>query len=385
MQPTQASGSPVTPVSAVPPNGTFRPSGPSNGTPSVSSFPRTNQFTNQPTPTTPGGNPISPAPNASGFPKTTQFTGQAPPSSAALTPGFPKTNQFLNPTPTTPLMTPGFPKTNMFANNNTSAATTPVTPGFPKTGQFVGVSSPLSAGNPGTGSFSSFPRTSQFLSGQPPRPLSAGGGSTNGTPDGSQYNPNTPTAANGLMSPGYQTLPSGPSTPIRSPLSQSQAFPSQSGPYQQPALPSQIQQQQQYNQLQQQQLQQQLQQQQNVDPLGGGSRIISNQPTPSALPTLPHTPTRMAASISGLPSRTNSMTSQGPTAVDPLMGGGMLNGGNSPMSQSMFVTPTSPYGPLGSAGLETGPLGGTVRARAGTPTRSRLDAREAASKLANFL
>ena len=84
------------------------------------------------------------------------------------------------------------------------------------------------------------------------------------------------------------------------------------------------------------------------------------------------------------------MTSQGPTNVDPLMGG-VPNGGNSPMSQSMFISPTSAngqYGPLGSAGLETGPLGGTVRGRPsgmGTPTRSRLDAREAASKLANFL
>jgi hypothetical protein len=189
-----------------------------------------------------------------------------------------------------------------------------------------------------------------------------------------------------MMSPGYQPLPSGPSTPIRSPLSQSQQFPSQRPitPYHQPALPSQLQQQQ-YIQQQQQPPQQ------NVDPLGGGSRFISSQPSPSAPPTLPYTPTRMAASISGLPSRTNSMTAPSPTSVDPLMGGGLMNGGTGAMSQSMFVSPTSAttqYGPLGSAGLETGPLGGTVRGRPsgmGTPTRSRLDAREAASKLANFL
>jgi hypothetical protein len=374
IQPTQALGTPATPVSAASSNGAVQPAATINGPPSIPSFPRTTQFANQ------SGDSSSPVQTAPGFPKTSQFTGQVPPS-AALTPGFPKTNQFVNPSPTTPIMTPGFPKTSMFTPNNPATAT-PSTPGFPKTSQFIGVASPLSAGTPGTSGFSSFPRTSQFLPGaqsQPQRPLSAASGSTSGPVDGQ----NRPNGANGMMSPGYQPLPSGPSTPIRSPLSQSQQFPSQrpTSPYHQPALPSQLQQQQ----------QQQQPSQHNVDPLGGGSRFISNQPSPSAPPTLPHTPTRMAASISGLPSRTNSMTSPSPTNVDPLTGGGLRNGGGGAMSQSMFVSPTSAstqYGPLGSAGLETGPLGGTVRGRPSgnaTPTRSRLDAREAASKLANFL
>lgn len=72
---------------------------------------------------------------------------------------------------------------------------------------------------------------------------------------------------------------------------------------------------------------------------------------------------------------------------DPLSG---RPGGG--MTQSMFINPSG--GPLSAsmaspAGSETGPLGGTVRGTIGrsgtsTPTR-RLDAREAASKLANFL
>jgi hypothetical protein len=367
MQPTQALGTPAMPDSTGPPNGAVRPAATINGPPSVPSFPRTTQFTNQ-------VGDLSSPPTTPNFPRTNQFTSQPP--SAALSPGFPKTTQFVNPPPTTPMMTPGFPKTNMFAPN-TPTATTPSTPGFPKTGQFVGVSSPLSAGTPGTGGFSSFPRTSQFLPGaqsQPQRPLSAAGGSSNGMMDGQNE-------ANSMMSPGYQPLPSGPSTPTRSPLS-SQQFPSQRQiiSYHQPALPSQLQQQQ----------QQQQQAQLNVDPLGGGSRFISSQPSPSVPPTLPYTPTRMAASISGLPSRTNSVTSPSPTNVDPLMGGRLVNGGSGTMSQSMFIRPSSAsshYDPLGGAGLETGPLGGTMDRRSGmgTPTRSRLDAREAASKLANFL
>ena len=367
MQPTQALGTPVTPVSAAPPNEAVAPAAKTNGPHVVPSFPRTTQFTN------PAGLPSSSTPITPSFPKTTQFTSQAP-LSATLTPGFPRTSQFVTPPPTTPLMTPGFPKTNMFTNN--SATATPVTPGFPRTNQFVNVSSPLSASTPGTGGFSSFPRTNQFFPGaqaqaQPQRPLSAASGSANGAGDISHHAPSTSNAANDTTSPGYPS----PSTPIKSPLSQSQQFPSkgQESSYHQPALPSQLQQQQQ-------------QAQQNMDPLGGRSRFISSQPSPSAPPTLPYTPTRMAASISGLPSRTNSMTTQSPTSADPLRGGFV----SSAMSQSMFVSPTSAggqHGPLGDSGLETGPLGGTVRARAGagTPTRSRLDAREAASKLANFL
>ncbi|KAG9055069.1 Vacuolar protein sorting-associated protein 17 [Serendipita sp. 407] len=204
-------------------------------------------------------------------------------------------------------------------------------------------------------------------------PVSAGGGGVQ-----------RPIITSGHFMPsatGQAALPKSLSTPARSPLGQSQA----QLQYQQPALPSQIQQQQSQMHQQLQQQQRQQQQQQNVDPLGGGSLFITSQPTPSAPMLRPQQPS-MAASIAGLPSRTNTL-SQGGGGGDPLMGG---------MSQSMFVTPTTPNSastPYGYAGgVETDPLGGTIKGPLspgtlgrGTPTRSRLDAREAASKLANFL
>lgn len=280
-------------------------------------------------------------------------------------------------------MTPGFPKTNMFAP---AGGATPSTPGFPKTNQFIGVSSPLSAGS-GSG-FSQFPRTSQFVPGANPlspgaqTPLSpspVGGVAANGVSNGTRspvparYDPslNSPIARSASASP----LP--PSTPVKTHLGQTQSV-SQLHPGQQPALPSQIQQQ--HQQLAQQQ----------IDPLAG-SRIISNQPAPSS-PMLPpqtrsqsqiYSPSTqsqfqspMSASIAGLPSRGLGQQSFG----DPLSGGGG-------MSQSMFVNPTNPnangaYGPLGG---DIAPLGGTIRGTVKPPQPKRLDAREAASKLANFL
>ncbi|KAG8841674.1 hypothetical protein FRB91_004777, partial [Serendipita sp. 411] len=260
---------------------------------------------------------------------------------------------------------------------------------------FVGVvSSPLGPGSstPGvltpasTGGYSSFPRTNQFISNHgPPSPVvSPGFFQVNGGVDERQQVVNE---GAGTLTPGYSNSRGGSPSPIstsgaaRSPLGQSQA----QLQYQQPALPSQIQQQQSQMHQQLQQQQRQQQQQQNVDPLGGGSLFITSQPTPSAPMLRPQQPS-MTASIAGLPSRTNTL-SQGGGGGDPLMGG---------MSQSMFVTPTTPNSastPYGYAGgVETDPLGGTIKGPLspgtlgrGTPTRSRLDAREAASKLANFL
>jgi hypothetical protein len=378
MPPTQvlSPNAPVTPISAALTDDS-KPTSPVST--SVAAFPRTNQFVNQPINTDGSSSSII----TPGFPRTSQFVSPARPNSRGgsatpppVTPGFPKTTQFVNPAPTTPLMTPGFPKTNMFTNQQT-----PVTPGFPRTNQFVGNTGPLGSGavaspSSSTGGYNVFPRTSQFLPGVQP-PMSSPGMSPTTSVDGRQL----PGGPNGLTSPGYDqsrmrtSSQMSSSTPIRSPLSQSQVYsesPAQQQPqYQQPALPSQIQQQ------QQQQLQQSMQ---NVDPLGGGSRIISNQPVASNPPMLPHTP--LSASVSGLPSRAQ---------VDPLLGSTM-NGG---MSQSMFVSPSTPrsaYDPLGGAEIST--PGGTVRgvpgggglgSRSGTPGRGRLDAREAASKLANFL
>ncbi|KAG8773366.1 Vacuolar protein sorting-associated protein 17 [Serendipita sp. 397] len=313
-----------------------------------------------------------------------------------ITPGFPRTNQFSSPAPGSPAMTPGFPRTSQFVNSPiASQGQTPATPSFPKTNQFVGVvSSPLGPGSstPGvltpasTGGYSSFPRTNQFISSHgPPSPVvSPGFFQVNGGVDERQQVVNE---GAGTLTPGYSNSRGGSPSPIstssaaRSPLGQSQA----QLQYQQPALPSQIQQQQSQMHQQLQQQQRQQQQQQNVDPLGGGSLFITSQPTPSAPMLRPQQPS-MAASIAGLPSRTNTL-SQGGGGGDPLMGG---------MSQSMFVTPTTPNSastPYGYAGgVETDPLGGTIKGPLspgtlgrGTPTRSRLDAREAASKLANFL
>lgn len=346
--------------------------------PVVPSFPRTSQFV---------GQAESPGPITPGFPRTNQFTsGPIRPNSAAattpitphssvvtgggpvkasaatpITPGFPKTSQFTS--PGTPVMTPGFPKTNQF----TGGGGAPSTPGFPKTNQFVGVSSPLS-----TGGFSQFPKTSQFVPGASPltpggnNPLLAG---SNGVSNGTRSPaPRYDSSINSPITRSASASPLPPSTPVKTHLSQSQSV-SQLHPGQQPALPSQLQQQ-----------QQQQQQAAQIDPLAG-SRIISNQPAPSS-PMLPQTRSQsqfqspLSASISGLPSRGGA----GQVVGDPLLGGGG-------MSQSMFISPTNQnangaYGPLGG---ETGPLGGTIRGGAGRGTQRRLDAREAASKLANFL
>lgn len=372
--PTQvvSSGVPQTPTSAT------SPVPPRDRTTSVPSFPRTSQFVSQPV-----DGAASPA-LTPGFPKTSQFVSASParpnvpptgatPSQTPVTPGFPRTNQFTTPTPATPSVTPGFPKTNQFTSNpGPTPNQTPVTPGFPKTSQFVGVSSPLtpsggamSPAAAATGGYSSYPRTSQFLPGAAPGPLSSpgyyavnGGGIDGRQPDG----PPAPSS-------GYNSA-NGPGTPTRarSPLGQAPQPGLAQPPYQQPALPSQI---------HQQQLQQQRQQ--NVDPLGSDSRIISSQPMPSSPPMLRPQQPSLSASIASLPPRSASQGPGSSVAGDPLLGGGGL-------SQSMFVTPTTPNGPLGG-GLETGPLGGTIRGTLsgrGTPTK-RLDAREAASKLANFL
>jgi len=349
------------------------------GTPApvVPSFPRTSQFV---------GQAESPGPITSGFPRTSQFTsgsirsnsaaattpitphspvviGGGPvraPAATPITPGFPRSSQFTS--PGTPVMTPGFPKTNQFTSGGT-----PSTPGFPKTNQFVGVSSPLSPGG-----FSQFPKTNQFVPGASPltpagqNPLLAGlNGVSNETRSPA---PRYASSINSPITRSASASPLPPSTPIKSHLSQSQSV-SQLHPGQQPALPSQLQQQ-----------QQQQQQAAQIDPLAG-SRIISNQPAPSS-PMLPQTrsqsqfQTALSASVSGLPSRGGT----GQVVGDPLSGGGG-------MSQSMFISPTNQnangaYGPLGS---ETGPLGGTIRGGAGRGAQRRLDAREAASKLANFL
>jgi hypothetical protein len=391
-------------------------------------FPKTNMFTPGATVSTPG------------FPRTSQFIQQGLPSASAMaspsipaappptaasivTPGFPRTSQFAAPnqTPTTPsggpaLVTPGFPKTNQFG----TPAPTPT--GFPRTGQFVSHSgnpspspspSPLHQpqaaqntgdglveGTPRSSSFASFPRTSQFAPGAQ-SPLHAGPGGVNGMTRS--------------LSPAYDpSVP--PVPPAKSPLGQSYShgqfaqqqqgqglnhYPAPPKPqYHQPALPSQLQNQQRVRDS-------------NVDPLLGagagigGNRIISSQPGPNVPPSLGN----MSASIPSLPS-TNSNRGfishagsnyNSPTVANGYEQQGAASGGdpllsNRGMSQSMFITPSGgplsagPGGPLSAGmvspmGSETGPLGGTVRGtigRSGTPTR-RLDAREAASKLANFL
>lgn len=374
MPPTQIlpSDVPTTPGSATTPGGTGIKGSAPGPSAAVPSFPRTNQFVNQ-------GDSVTPA--ISGFPRTNQFASNAAatpatpanfgggpvnaPAATPITPGFPRTNQF---TPNTPIMTPGFPKTNMFTPSGTNALPTP---GFPKTNQFVGGNAVQS---PTGNTLGAFPRTSQFISGGNPLSPPASGNASPVVANGRNQSPAPGTNSPIVRSASASPLP--PQTPVKSPLAQSHSQDSmRSGGvrYQQPALPSQIQQQQTMAQ----------QQREQIDPLTG-NRVISTQPGATSpmitqsrshsqiySPDQPQAPnyaqSPLSASISAPPSRSQGLG-------DPLLGGGG-------MSQSMFISPTTQD--------STDPLGGgTVRGgtmRGGAPNRSRLDAREAASKLANFL
>jgi hypothetical protein len=311
--------------------------------------------------------PPSPSPQPSPVPPSTTTPLPASPTTASN--GAPPLQPSdlppqIAPHPTVPTLVtsppsiPTFPKTNQFIANVMSASTTP---GFPKTNQFAPASRPASS------AFAAFPRTSQFVPNPPSQQISA---------------PTSPAVANG-MQPHTPVTPN-PPLPSASPTSQPRTPLTQSLPAMPPPTP------QQPGYLQHQQ---QLPPQAGpVDPLGGASRLISG---PSV---------RSAHGFPSPLSASTSFTQPGPShnyspqlAIDPLTGSYI-----GPLSHGYGQA--SPMGPNGQYATSTNPLGvgtrpvpqrsslgpgitGSFRSATSTPqsTKSRLDAREAASKLANFL
>ena len=253
---------------------------------------------------------------------------------------------------------PAFPKTNQFTPNVMSASTGTMTPSFPKTNQFMSPSRAASA------AFAAFPRTNQFVPNPPSQQISA---------------PTSPAYANGSqphtpVTPSPQLHSTHPAPQLRAPLTQSlPAMPP-------PASPQ--------AGLQQQQPPHQAG---AVDPLGGTSRVISSPNVRSAVSS------PLSASTS-FTQTGHSHTHSPQLAVDPLTGSYISplshgHGQPSPISPNgHYTTNTNPLGVgVGSGPQQRSPLGpgitGSFRSATNTPqlTRSRLDAREAASKLANFL
>jgi len=253
---------------------------------------------------------------------------------------------------------PAFPKTNQFTPSVMPANVGSITPSFPKTNQFASPTRSASS------TFAAFPRTSQFVPNLPSQHISA---------------PTSPAYANGTqphtpITPNPQLSSASPAPHLRAPLTQSlPAMPPPGSP-------------QQGLQQQQQQLPPQAG---GVDPLGGASRVISSPGIRSAQSS----PSPLSASTSfAHPSHSHTHL-----AVDPLTGSYI-----SPLSHGHGQT--SPIGPNGQYTSSTNPLGvgvgpvpqqrsalgpgitGSFRGAMNAPmTRSRLDAREAASKLANLL
>ena len=257
---------------------------------------------------------------------------------------------------------PAFPKTNQFAPNAMSASTGSITPGFPKTNQFASPSRPTPS------AFAAFPRTSQFVPNLPSYHISA---------------PTSPVYANGTqphtpVTPNPQLPSASPAPQLRTMLTQSvPAMPPPASP--QPGL---------------QQQQQHLPPQAGaVDPLGGASRVLSSPGIRSAQSS----PSPLSASTSFThPGYSHTHSPQ--LAVDPLTGSyiGPLSHGYGPPSplglNGQYTNSTNPLGvgvgPVPQQRSALGPgITGSFRGAANQPlpTRSRLDAREAASKLANLL
>ena len=301
--------------------------------------------------------PILPSTMAPSPVSPTTVSNGAPPQPNDLSPQ-------VAPRPSVPTSSPSvpvFPKTSQFTPNVMSASTSSLAPGFPKTNQFAPLSRPASSG------FAAFPRTNQFVPNSPSQQISAP--TSPAVANGTQ--PHTPVTPN-LLPPSASPVPQ-----LRTPLTQSL-----------PAMPPPASPQAGY-------LQHQQQHQPKagaVDPLGGASRVISSPGVRSAQGS----PSPFSASTS-FPQPGLSYTHSPQLAVDPLTGSyigplGHGHGQPSPISPNgQYTTSTNPLGvgvgpvPQRSA---LGPgITGSFRGATGAPqpTRSRLDAREAASKLANFL
>ena len=261
---------------------------------------------------------------------------------------------------------PAFPRTNQFTPNVMSAGTGSITPGFPKTNQFASPSRPAPSAS--ASAFAAFPRTSQFVPNLPSHHMSA---------------PTSPAFANGTqphtpVTPNPQPPSGFPAPQLRTTLTQSMpAMPPPASP--QPGL---------------QQQQQQLPPQAGaVDPLGGASRAISSPLFRSAQSS----PSPLSASTSfAHPGHSHTQSPQ--LAVDPLTGSyidPLSHGYGHPSPTGLngqYTTGTNPLGvAIGPVPQQRSVLGpgitGSFRSATNPPlpTRSRLDAREAASKLANLL
>lgn len=312
--------------------------------------------------------PPSPSPQPSPIPPlavaplpvspTTASSGAVPPQPNDLpppmTPRSPVPTLVTSSPSTSSPPNPSFPKTNQFTPNAMSASTGSSTTGFPKTNQFASPSRPASS------AFAAFPRTSQFIPNLPSQHISA---------------PTSPAYANGTQphTPNPQLPSASPAPQLRTPLTQSlPAMPP-------PASPQ--------SGLQQQQLPLQAG---GVDPLGGASRVISSPSVRSAQSS----PSPLSASTSF----THPGHSHTQLAVDPLTGSYISplshgHGQPSPIGPNgQYTTSTNPLGvgvgPIPQQRSALGPgISGSFRSVTNTPlpTRSRLDAREAASKLANLL
>ena len=255
---------------------------------------------------------------------------------------------------------PAFPKTNQFAPNVMSASTGSITSGFPKTNQFA---SPL---RPTPSAFAAFPRTSQFVPNLPSYHVSA----PTSPVYANETQPHTP------VTPNPQLPSASPAPQLRTTLTQSvPAMPPPASP--QPGL-------------QQHQLPPRAG---AVDPLGGASQVLSSPSVRSAQSF----PSPLSASTSfAYPGHSHAHSPQ--LAVDPLTGSyiGPLSHGYGPPSpiglNGQYTTSTNPLGvgvgPVPQQRSALGPgITGSFRGATNPPlpTRSRLDAREAASKLANLL
>ena len=307
--------------------------------------------------------PPSPSPQPSPLPvsPTTASNGAPPPQPNDLP-------SQIAPHPSVPTLIttspsiPAFPKTSQFTSSVMSASTSSLPPGFPKTNQFAPPSRPASSG------FAAFPRTNQFVPNSPSQHISAP--TSPAVANGTQ--PHTPVTPNSLP-PSVSPVPQ-----LRTPLTQS--LPAMSPPtspqagylqhHQQPTLNA-----------------------GTVDPLGGASRLLSGANVRSAQGS----PSPLSASTSFAESGPSSHTHSPQLAVDPLTGSyigplGHGYGQPSPISPSgQYTTSTNPLGVGVGPVQQRSALGpgitGSFRNATGAPqpTRSRLDAREAASKLANFL